>query len=207
MAPLPAVRVSPGRPPFASCGVDYAGPFVTKSGRRCAKRYICLFTCLATRAVHLECAHALDVDSFMLALSRFINRRRTLEEILSDNGSNFVGAERVLRVLLRDWDQNDVESRLARRGICWRFNPPEASHQGGVWERLVRSIKRVLYALAGNSSMTDEAFNTYLIEVEQIINGRPLTPVSSDPRDLSALPPNALLTGSLDPSVPLGTFL
>ena len=143
----------------------------------------------------------------MLALSRFINRRRTLEEILSDNGSNFVGAERVLRVLLRDWDQNDVESRLARRGIRWRFNPPEASHQGGVWERLVRSIKRVLYALAGNSSMTDEAFNTYLIEVERIINGRPLTPVSSDPRDLSALSPNALLTGSLDPFVPLGTFL
>ena len=64
------------------------------------------------------------------------------EEILSDNGSNFVGAELVLRDLLRDWDQNDVESKLARRSIRWRFNPPEASHQGGVWERLVRPIKR-----------------------------------------------------------------
>ena len=177
MAPLPAVRVSPGRSPFAFCGVDYTGPFVTKFGRRCAKRYICLFTCLATRAVHIECAHALDVDSFMLALSRFINRRRTPEKILSDNGRNFVGAEQVQRDLLRDWDQNDVKSRLSRRGMYWRFNPPEASHQGGVWKRLVRSIKRVLYAVASNSSMTDEAFNTYLIEVERIINGRPLTPV------------------------------
>ena len=209
IAPLPAVRVYPGRPSFASYGVDYAGPFVTKLGRRCAKRYVCLFTCLATRAIHLvlECAYAWDVDSFMLALSRLINRRGTPEEIVSDNCSNFVGAEPVLKDLIRGWDQNGVQSRLAQRGIRWRFNPPESTHQGGVWERLVRSIKRVMKVVAGNRTLADEAFSTYLVEIERIINGRPIASVSSDSRDLNALTPNALLTGSIDPFFPLGTLL
>ena len=143
----------------------------------------------------------------MLALSRFINRRRTPDEIFSDNGSNFVGAEPMLRDLLRNWDHNDVESRLACRGIRWRFNPPDASHHGGVWERLVQFIKRILHSVAGNSSMTDKAFNGYLVEVERMMNGRHLTSVSFDPWYLSALSPNAFLTGSLVLSVPLRIFL
>jgi len=207
MAPLPAPRVTAGKPPFSSCGVDYAGPLLTRVGRRETKRYICLFTCLATRAVHLECAFSLDVDSFLLAFTRFINRRGSPEELWSDNGLNFVGANRELRKSIREWNQSAFQSNMALRGIKWRFNPPAACHQGGVWERLVRSVKRVLNAIAGPSKMTDETLLTFLTEVERILNGRPLTPVSSDPRDFEALTPNHLLAGVTDPSYPLGRFL
>ena len=95
--------------------------FITKLGRRSAKRYVCLFTCLATRAVHLECAYAMDVDSFMLAFQRFTNRRGTPSEMISDNGKNFVGA---VRDLISAWDQQSMQTKLARRGVRWRFNPP-----------------------------------------------------------------------------------
>ena len=208
MAPLPSPRVSSDRPPFASCRVDFAGPYLTRVGRRETKRYICLFTCLATRAVHLECAFSLDVDSFLLAFTRFINRRSSPEEMWSDNGSNFVGASRELRESVRDWNRSVFQSDMARRGVKWRFNPPAACHHGGVWERLVRSVKRVLSAITKSSaSMTDETFITFLTEVERILNGRPLTSVSSDPRDLEALTPNHLLCGVADSSMPLGKFL
>ena len=97
---------------------------------------------------------------------------------------------------------------MARRGVKWRFNLSAACHQGGVWERLVRSVKRVLNAITKSSaSMTDETFITFLTEVERILNGRPLTHISSDPRDLEALTPNHLLFGVADSSMPLGKFL
>ena len=207
MAPLPTPRVTPGRAPFASCGVDYAGPLLTRVGRSNTKRYICLFTCLATRAVHLEMACALDIDSFLEAFTRFSNRRETPEELWSDNATNFVGANKELRDSIRDWNQTNIQSSLARRGVTWKFNPPAASHQGGVWERMVRSVKRVLNVIAGGSVMTDESLSTLLTEVERIVNSRPITAVSSDPRDLEALTPHHLLTGRTDATLPLGKFI
>ena len=90
MAPLPNFRVSPGKPAFTCVGLDFAGPFVTKSGRSLTKRYLCIFTCLASRAVHLEVAFGLDSDSFLQCFSRFCNRRLTPELLVSDNCSNFV---------------------------------------------------------------------------------------------------------------------
>ena len=126
----------------------------------------------------------------------------------SDNGSNFVGASRELRESVREWNQSVFQLDMARRGVKWRFNPPAACHQGGAWKRLVRSVKRVVSAITKSSaSMTDETFITFLTEVERILNGRPLTPVSSDPRDLEALTPNHLLCGVADSSMPLGKFL
>ena len=207
MAPLPTPRVTPGRAPFASCGVDYAGPLLTRVGRSNTKRYICLFTCLATRAVHLEMACALDIDSFLEAFTRFSNRRGTPEELWSDNATNFVGANKELRDSIRDWNQTNIQSSLARRGVTWKFNPPAASHQGGVWERMVRSVKRVLNVIAGGLVMTDESLSTLLTEVERIVNSRPITAVSSDPRDLEALTPHHLLTGRTDATLPLGKFI
>ena len=206
MAPLPSARVTPGKPPFAFTGVDYAGPYTTTVGRRSAKRYICLFSCMTTRAVHLECAYALDVDSFLLALQRFTARRCTPEAIYSDNGTNFTAAERELRLSINKWNQQSLPSKLAQRGIRWHFNLPVASHQGGSWERIIRSVKRTLAAVSKGATMSDETFTTFLIEVERILNDRPITKIASDSRDLEALTPNALLKGHLDPSLPMGVF-
>lgn len=97
MADLPESRVLAEKPPFTSVGVDNFGPFQVRRGRSFVKRYGVIFTCLAIRAVHLEIAHSLSTDSFLLALRRFIARRGQVKEIYSDNGSNLTGGEKELR--------------------------------------------------------------------------------------------------------------
>ena len=75
MADLPVDRVTPGQPPFTSVGVDCFGPLQVRHGRSLVKRYGVIFTCLAIRAVHIEVAHSLETDSFLMALRRFLERR------------------------------------------------------------------------------------------------------------------------------------
>lgn len=103
MADLQQNRVIPDEPPFTRTGVDYFGPFAVKRGRATVKRYGVIFTCLAIRAVHVEVAASLDTDSFIHALRRFIARRGQVVELHSDNGTNFVGAERELKKAIQEW--------------------------------------------------------------------------------------------------------
>ena len=104
MAPLPRARVTPQSPPFSSVGVDYFGPILVKLKRSHVKRYGCLFTCLAVRAVHIEIAHDLTSDSFIQAFSRFVSRRGSPVEVFSDNGTNFRGAEVEIKTALEKWN-------------------------------------------------------------------------------------------------------
>ena len=126
MAPLPKIRLKLPLRAFARTAVDFAGPFVTIQvrGKKRAKRYLCLFTCLTSRAVHLEMAYGLDTDSFLNAFYRMTNRRGLPEEMLSDNGTNFVGAERELREPVEQLDRDKIEKSAAKKGIKWSFNPP-----------------------------------------------------------------------------------
>lgn len=117
MADLPLSRVLPDEPPFTRTGVDYFGPFTVKQGRTTAKRYGVIFTCLATRAIHIEVATSLDTDSFINALRRFIARRGQVTEICSDNGTNFVGAEQELKKSIKEWNMSNIEGMLSQRGI------------------------------------------------------------------------------------------
>ena len=110
MADLPEDRLTPA-PPFTYVGVDYFGPYVTKEGRKERKRYGALFTCLVSRAVHIEVAHSLDTDSFLHALRRLITRRGQVREIRSDNGTNFVGARRELREAINEIDQREIREK------------------------------------------------------------------------------------------------
>ena len=113
--------------------------------------------------------------------------------IYSDNGTNFRGAETDVVNALKTWDQERVGRKLLQRNIQWYFNPPAASHQGGVWEWLIRSIRRILHAVIGEHLVNEETLTTFLTEVEKILNSRPITRVSSDPSDLEALTPNHIL--------------
>ena len=193
MANLPANRVTAGKPPFSYVGVDFFGPFMVKRGRSLVKRYGCIFTCMNVRAVHIEIVHSLETDSFINALQRFVCRRGQPEEICSDNGTNFVGAERELRQAISKLNSSKVEKFLSQKSIQWKFNPPSASHMGGVWERQIRSIRKVLSGLMKHQSVDDESLTTLLCLVESIINSRPLTTVSDDPSDAEPLTPNHLL--------------
>lgn len=148
MADLPAERVTPDEPPFTRVGVDYFGPFKVKSRRSVVKRYGVIFTCLAIRAIHIEVAPSLDTDSFINALRRFIARRGQVQELRSDNGTNFIGAERELRTAIEKWNQSRINNVLLQRGIKWTFNPPAGSHHGGPWERLIRSVRKLDFECA-----------------------------------------------------------
>ena len=192
-ADLPLDRVTPQAPAFTSVGVDYFGPFSVKRGRGQDKRYGCLFTCLATRAIHIEVAESLETDSFLNCLHRFMARRGEPRLIRSDNGRNFVGAERELKRELQAWNKEQIQDTMNQCGIRWLFNPPAASHMGGVWERQIRTVRRVLSTLMTEQVPTGEMLTTLLVIAEGIVNNRPLTPASDDPDDLEPLTPNHLL--------------
>ena len=195
MADPPRERLDEHVFPFTHTGVDYFGPFEVKFLRRTLKRSCCLFTCLTTRAVHIQVAKSLDTESCLAAVTRFIARRGYPSTIISDNGKNFVGAANELKSTMNEWDKAKIESDLAQKKIVWKFNPPGAPHFGGIWERLVQGCKKVMIAILDNRSLTDEVLSTTMCLVEQTLNARPLTAVSDDPEDLTALTPNHFLLG------------
>ena len=151
LAPLPTSRLKPSLRAFVRLAVDFAGPFITVQGRgkRREKRYLRLFTCLATRAVHLEMAYGLDTDSFLNAFYRMTSRRGLPEEMYSDNGTNFKGADAELKSLVRELDENKIYQSIANKGVTWHFNPPLAPHFGGVHETMIKSAKKAIKAILG----------------------------------------------------------
>ena len=199
MGPVPSVRTTQSFKPFSNCGVDFAGPFLTKQGRSRAqqKRYLCVFTCVETRACHLEMTTSLNADSFLMAFSRFVKRRGNPSVMISDNGTNFVAAERELREAAEQIDWQKVECRSADDGIKWRFSPPRSPHFGGIFEAVVKAAKRALTHVLGKASLTDEELVTAFTEVENILNSRPLTQLSTDPQDADVPTPNHFLVGRI----------
>ena len=149
---------------------------------------------------------SLDTESFLAALSRFESRRGTPKKIFSDNGTNFTGADRELRSMVESFNQKKIHERCLRKNIQWHFIPPSASHMGGVWERIVKSVKRVLRAVLKEVNIQDETLITALCQVEKILNDRPMTVNSGDPNDPDPLTPNKLLLLKGNPCVPPGTF-
>lgn len=199
MAPLPKIRLKMPLRAFARTAVDFGGPFITIQGRgrRRTKRYLCLFTCLTSRAVHLEIAYGLDTDSFLNAFCRMASRRGLPEEMISDNGTNFVGANRELQELVEKLDRNKIASSTANRGVKWHFNPPLAPHFGGVHETMIKAAKKAIYGILGNADVTDEELMTAFTGAEGLINSRPLTYQSANPADDVPLTPNHFLHGQI----------
>ncbi|XP_036329696.1 uncharacterized protein LOC118741829 [Rhagoletis pomonella] len=196
MVPIPAARLASFAKPFTYTGVDYFGPIFVNVGRHKEKRWVVLFTCLTLRAVHFEIAYSLDTSSCIMCLRNFMARRGTPREIYSDNGTNFKATEKLVREKLIEIDFDKISVKYDR--IIWRFNPPSAPHMGGVWERLVRSAKTTLRSICPSYSFNDEGLRCALMEAEFIINSRPLTFVSLESIDDTALTPNHLLLGSAD---------
>lgn len=207
MADLPLERILPDKSPFTNVGVDYFGPIEIKRGRSLVKRYGVIFTCMASRAVHLEVAYTLDTDSCIHALRRFICRRGQVLSLRSDNGTNFIGAERELRESLNALNQDKIQTAMLQKGIKWYFNPPAGSHHGGVWERLILMVRNVLHSVLSQQVLDAEGLQTLICEVEAILNDRPITKLSEDPMDLEALTPNHLLLLKTKPILPPGLFV
>jgi len=140
--------------PFTFTGVDYFGPIEVAVGRRREKRWGVLFTCLKVRAVHLELVPSLLTDSFLLALKLFIARRGVPLKLLSDNGTNFRGASRVLAQEIERISTSAVENKYPE--MSFTFIPPESPHMGGSWEHMVRSTKSILTEILSNVGLREE---------------------------------------------------
>ncbi|KAI0218829.1 hypothetical protein LSAT2_029491, partial [Lamellibrachia satsuma] len=206
MADLPADRLIPDEPPFTRVGVDYFGPIEVKRGRCTVKRYVALFTDLKVRAIHMEVVDSLTTDSCINALRRFIARRGQVKEIRSDNGTNFVGAERHLREAIDQWNQSAIHNAMLQKNVEWIFNPPAGSHHGGVWERQIRTVRNIARVLLKEQILNDDCLQTFLCEIESIVNNRPITKSSDDSCDLDALTPNHLLLLKTQPNLQPGVF-
>ena len=187
MADLPADRVNPPIAPFSNVGIDCFGPYSivtrrTRGGAANSKRWAVLFTCLSVRAIHIELIEELTTSSFINAFKRFTSLRGPVKLIRSDQGTNFVGASKLL----------DVK---------WIFNPPHSSHMGGVWERMIGVSKRILDFLLRDhrrKALTFEVLSTFMAEVCHIVNNRPITAVTHDPSNATLLTPATLLHMKFD---------
>ncbi|XP_047213499.1 uncharacterized protein LOC124863241 [Girardinichthys multiradiatus] len=189
------------RPAFYSTGVDCFGPRMVKVGRRIEKRWGILYKCLTARAVHLDLLPNMDTDSFLMSLRRFIARRGKPYEILSDQGTNFKGGSKELHEAFSALEPA-VKDQLAAQQILFRFNPPNAPHFGGSWEREVRSVRNALRISLGVQTVPEEVLRTVLVDIEGILNSRPLGYISSDLADPDPVTPNCLLMGRPDSSLP-----
>ena len=207
MADLPKDRTEPSSP-FTFVGMDCFGPILTKNGRREIKRYGLLFTCLCSRAVHLEMLDDLSTDALINGLRCFIALRGTVLKIYCDCGTNFVGANNELNKAMQEMDK---VSEYFRDQLTFIFNTPYASHAGGVWERQVGTVKAVLKATTSlcPGRLDDSSLRTLLYESMAIVNSRPITAINQgDPISPEPLTPNHLIT--MKPSIPLpppGKFL
>ena len=200
MADLPKDRVRVGKP-FLHAGVDYAGPVevkvIDRKGCSVARRksWIAIFVCLKTRAVHIDLVTDLTSVAFLACYERFIGRRGRCERMYSDNGTAFVGAAKELRRAFQEWKVKGVFASLSLKGTDWRFMTPAAPHQGGIYEAAVKSMKYHLTRVIGQKVLTHEQLTTLLVEIEGILNSRPIHPLSDDPDDIQALTPGHFLVG------------
>ena len=199
LADLPQDRVEPAAP-FTYSAVDYFGPFFVKEGRKEVKRYGVIFTCMASRAIHIETANSLETDAFINALRRFQAERGPVRQLRSDCGTNFIGAHRELKGGLKEMNEDKIRARLLEDNCEWisfKFNPPSASHMGGSWERQIRTVRNILASMLEESGrqLDDESFRTLMKEIQAIVNSRPLALNDMSSTDSpQPLTPNHLLT-------------
>ena len=177
-------------------GVDFFGPFTLKFGRKNEKRCCCLFTCLTVLAVHIEIVLKPDTDICLNAIVRFIARRGKPVNMISDNRTNFVRAEKELARYIAAWNKEQIEKHLTQQGIRLKFNPLAAPQFRALWEKLVRSCMKAVYAVLGNRPVTEDVLSNTMCLVQHTLNARPLTPVSSDATNLEAITPNHFLLGN-----------
>lgn len=216
MADLPPCRVVQGEP-FARTGLDFAGPYEIRKmpGRPPSERahdkvktqkdiaaqivmskaWIVIFTCMVTRAVHIDVVVGLKMEEFLAAFSRFVNRKGRCLELLSDNATTYIGAHNELKRVLEEWSQSIPAAELAKFHTTWKFITPSAPHQGGAWESLVKRTKHHLKRTIANRILTRDELYTICAEIEGILNSRPLWAAADDSRDLSPITPAHLIIG------------
>ena len=209
MGNLPKERLEQS-PPFTHVGMDVFGPYLVKDRRSIVKRYGLIFTCLYSRAVHIEMLDELSTDSFINALRCFTAIRGHVTTLYSDNATNFTGAKNLFNKELDRVTDARVRQHLLDNKIDFKTNSPDASHQGGCWERLIRSARAVLNGMAHQykERLDSQTLRTAFYEASCILNNKPLTATDIGSPDESIVTPNQLLTmkRGTTPAPPPGVF-
>ena len=191
--PLPKERVTLGYP-FENVGIDYTGALtITDTKSKCPEKYyICLFTCMATRAVHLELASDLSAQTFINLFRRFCARRSTPSLVISDNGTNFIASAKFFEDQLTN---SSVMSYMTEQKITWKFINPRSPWQGGFYERLIGLVKTCLKKVLYRKKINYDELQTFLTEVEARVNNRPLTYIVDERDSVEPLTPSHFLHG------------
>ena len=212
MADLPHARAEPS-PPFTYTGMDVFGPFVVKDYRKEVKRYGLLFTCMASRAIHLELLDDLSTDCFINSMRCFLAIRGPVKTFYSDRGTNFIGAANEYQQGINILSSEEVKKYLETQQSSFSFNVPHASHMGGTWERMIRTVRNVLQGILSertSTRMDTSSLRTLLYECMYMVNSRPLTTQQLTTDSViqpQPLTPNNLLTMKNQPlQAPPGNF-
>lgn len=210
MAHLPKSRVNEVAKPFANTAVDYTGAISIKisngRGYKTRKGYIAIFVCMSVKAIHIEAVTDMTAEAFIAAFRRFIARRGTDTNMYSDNGTNFVRANKILMENIESIDENTYNEKMAKemvdRKIIWHFAPPGGPHFNGLAEAAVKTVKFHLKRTMNDTKLTFEELSTLLSQIESCVNSRPICTLSSDPNDFDVLTPSHFLIGEQSTLLP-----
>ena len=197
--PLPRFRVAE-EPPFTHTAVDFAGPLFLKVNKICeeSKVWICLYTCCVVRAVHLDIVPNLSTEAFLRSVKRFAARRGLPQRFLSDNGKTFKSAATLIKAIVTS---QEVQEQFLNLGVEWQFNVERAPWWGGVFERMIKMTKSCLRKMIGRARLSYDELITAIIEIEMVINSRPLSYITGDDME-EPLTPSHLMIGKRLLSLP-----
>ncbi|EPB69804.1 integrase core domain protein [Ancylostoma ceylanicum] len=203
MPDLPKERVTRNRP-FQNIGVDYMGPIQYRDAFNSpSKSWTCLMTCMATRAIHLESVINNSTAEFLLALRRFVARRGIPSIIYSDNATTFRSAADALnKLLLNPTSYADVSAFCANRKIEWRFITPLSPWKGGFYERMIGLFKSIFRKSMGRNLLRLEQLHTLVVEIEAVLNSRPITPFYDNDSFVQVLRPIDFIVPEVELQIP-----
>ena len=203
MGQIPNLSVAAGFPAFSNTATDMFRPVQIKLGRKTLKEaQVIIFACMTSCAIHLELVTDKTSDAFLMGLQWFACLHGHQNVCWSDHGTNFVGAQGYLKGITQNWDIPGVKSVLSDKFSCklrWEWNTPHASHQKGVVETLIKSVRQAFNATCKNQAYSEEQWRTILSEITYMVNGPLLYPSSDDTWEAPLIIPNDLLLGHYNP--------